>query len=235
MSLPSRSPDCQPVRHHRHAAGRAGALLGLHQLPAAAARGDGGDRWRPRFAGGDAHRRRQVALLPGAGAGRRRAGAGRVAAHLADEGPGGHAGRQRRARPPATTARCRPSRSRRSWPGCARAASACSTSRPSGWSARAPTCSSAARLGRRAGAASWPSTRRTASASGATTSGRSTGSSAGCATCFPASACTPSRPRRPARVRRDIVAQLGLRDPLELVGSFDRPEPALPRPRRAPR
>ena len=32
------------------------------------------------------------------------------------------------------------------------------------------------------------------------------------------------------RVRRDIVAQLGLRDPLELVGSFDRPNLTLPRP-----
>jgi hypothetical protein len=47
-----------------------------------------------------AHRRRQVALLPGAGAGRPRAGlgGGRLAADLADEGPGRRAHRQRRRR-----------------------------------------------------------------------------------------------------------------------------------------
>ena len=41
---------------------------------------------------------RQVALLPGAGAARQRPRRGRLAAHLADEGSGGHARRQRRGR-----------------------------------------------------------------------------------------------------------------------------------------
>ena len=106
---------------------------------------------------------------------------------------------------------------------CARAASACSTSRPSGWSARAPTSSSAASPREPRRCASWPSTRPTASASGATTSGRSTGSSAGCATLFPGVSLHAFTATATGRVRRDIVAQLGLRDPLELVGSFDRP------------
>ena len=48
-------------------------LLGLHHLPAAAARGHGGGARRPRLDGRAADRRRQVALLPGA---RRRAGPG---------------------------------------------------------------------------------------------------------------------------------------------------------------
>ena len=43
-------------------------------------------------------RRRQVALLPGAGRRAARARARRVSAHLVDEGSGGHARRQRRAR-----------------------------------------------------------------------------------------------------------------------------------------
>ena len=48
------------------------ALLGLHDLPAAAARGDGRGARRPRLARRAADRRRQVALLSGAG--RRAAG-----------------------------------------------------------------------------------------------------------------------------------------------------------------
>ena len=71
--------------------------------------------------------------------------------------------------------------------------------------------------------ASSPSTRRTASASGGTTFGPSTGSSAGCATLLPGVSLHAFTATATARVRRDIAAQLGLRDPLELVGSFDRP------------
>jgi ATP-dependent DNA helicase RecQ len=40
---------------------------------------------------------------------------------------------------------------------------------------------------------------------------------------FPAIALHAYTATATARVRRDIIAQLGLRDPLELVGSFDRP------------
>ena len=96
MSLPLDLPATSPSGTPETAAGRAGALLGLHQLPAAPTRGDGGDAGGPRFAGRDAHRGGEVDLLPGPGAGRRRGGPGRVAAHLADEGPGRHPGRQRR-------------------------------------------------------------------------------------------------------------------------------------------
>jgi ATP-dependent DNA helicase RecQ len=66
-------------------------------------------------------------------------------------------------------------------------------------------------------------TKRIASASGGTTSVRSIASSRGCAI-----AGREDRPARlhataTARVRRDIVSQLGLRNATELVGSFDRP------------
>ena len=47
--------------------------------------------------------------------------------------------------------------------------------------------------------------------------------------CFPASSLHAFTATATARVRRDIVAQLGLRDAVELVGSFDRPEPGLSR------
>ena len=114
-------------------------LLGLHLLPSAAARSHGRDPRRPRLGRRAADRRRQVALLPGAGAGQRRRGVGarRLAAHLADEGPGRHAGRERRRRRPATTARWRRTRRRRSPPGSARGATRSSTCRPSGSPARA--------------------------------------------------------------------------------------------------
>ena len=76
---------------------------------------------------------------------------------------------------------------------------------------------------RRAASASSRSTKRTASASGATTSGPSTASSAGCAQLLPGVSLHAYTATATARVRRDIAAQLGLRDPVELVGSFDRP------------
>ena len=71
--------------------------------------------------------------------------------------------------------------------------------------------------------ASSPWTRRTASASGGTTSGPNTGSSAGCATLCPASACTPTPRRRPRACGATSPRSSGCASPLELVGSFDRP------------
>src|SRR2546423_995869 len=49
---------------------------------------------------------------------------------------------------------------------------------------------------------------------------------------FPAASLTGFAATAPARVRRDIASQLALREPVELVGSFDRPNllyRALPR------
>ena len=114
-------------------------LLGLQHVPAAAARGDGGDSRRPRFGRRPAHRRRQVAVLPGAGAGATRPGAGRLAADLADEGSGRQPDRATACRRPASTARCRRTSARRSCRACAKGATGCSTSRRSGWRRRAAT------------------------------------------------------------------------------------------------
>ena len=67
-----------------------------------------------------------------------------------------------------------------------------------------------------------PSTRRTASASGATTSGRNTASSR-LREAFPGVAVHAYTATATPQVRRDIVTELRLRDPRVLVGSFDRP------------
>ena len=151
---------------------------------------------RPRLAPRAADRRRQVALLPGAGARDGRARARRLAPDLADEGSGRYARRQRRAgRVLSQRARAR-REAPRGRAAFAPGATGCSTSRRSGWSARAATAScrwSAPRVP----SASSPSTKRTASASGVTTSGRSTGSSRGCASAGRTSACTRSPRRRP--------------------------------------
>ena len=56
----------------------------------------------------------------------------RLAAHLADEGPGRRAAGDRRARRLPTTPRSRPTRRAACWPACTPASSTCSTSRPSG-------------------------------------------------------------------------------------------------------
>ena len=73
-------------------------VLGLRRLPPAAGGGDAGRRRGPRFARGAPHRRRQESLLSGAGAGHARPGGRRLAADLADEGPGRRAGGLRRPR-----------------------------------------------------------------------------------------------------------------------------------------
>ena len=78
--------------------GRCSELFGFAGVPARAARGGRGRARRPRRAGGDAHRLGQVALLPAAGADADGPDARRLAAGLADAGPGGGAG-ARRARP----------------------------------------------------------------------------------------------------------------------------------------
>ena len=207
---------------------RSRALLGLHVVPSAAARGDGRDPRRPRLARRAADRRRQVALLPGAGArspGPRRR---RLAADLADEGSGRHARRQRRARRvlqqlavggrDGASVLARPARGALS--------AALRLARAAGRRGQRRLSS---RCSARPASASSPSTRRTASASGATTSGPSTGSSARLRERFPGVSLHAYTATATARVRRDIVAQLGLRDPLELVGSFDRPNLRLPR------
>ena len=110
---------------------------------------------------------------------------------------------------------------------CARDATACSTSRPSGSSATAATASCDC-CGR---AASLHRDRRSAlhQPVGPRLPAGVPPARARCARCCPASASTPSRRPRPRACARDIAAQLGLRDPLELVGSFDRPNLALPR------
>ena len=108
-----------------------------------------------------------------------------------------------------------------SWPVCARVATACSMSRPSGWSATAATAF--LRSSPHAASASLPWTRRTASASGGTTSGRNTVSWRGSASGCPGISVHAYTATATARVRRDIATQLGLLDPIELVGSFDRP------------
>src|SRR6185312_7528437 len=93
-----RGPRAVDVGHRiDRASRRRRALLGLHDAAPAAARSDGRRARRPRLDRRAAHRRRQVALLPGAGGGARRPRDRHLAADLADERSGRHARRQRRA------------------------------------------------------------------------------------------------------------------------------------------
>ncbi len=83
-SRPVQEPGAEALRHRR-ASARAGA-------------GDGVGAVRPRHPGRAAHRLRQVAHLPGAGAAPRAADHRRLAAHRADDRPGALAAPARRAR-----------------------------------------------------------------------------------------------------------------------------------------
>ena len=175
----------------------------------------------PRFAARAANRRRQVDLLSGARAHQGRPRRRRLAADFADEGPGGHARRQRRAGG-VFPQRARAGREERaSWPAFARAGSGCSTSRPSGWSARAAT-SFAGLVGRRPVSfvavdeahciSQWGHDFRPEYRQLAQLRDR-----------WPDISLHAYTATATERVRRDIVSQLGLRQPVQLVGSFDRP------------
>ena len=156
-------PTCSPARRSRlptyefdvdgtgraHARSARGAAhrLGLSRLPRPAGGGDPARAGRRRGAGADADRRRQVALLPGAGLVPGRAHGRGLAADRADAGPGrgpapaGRAGGRRSTRrwtsapPPPSSGRC--ARARWIWStwrrsGCRRRASSscCERCRP---------------------------------------------------------------------------------------------------------
>ena len=212
------APRHEPHDHHLHRSRRPGAraLLGLPRVPAAAARGDRRDPRAPRQRARAADRRRQVALLPGAGAGRRwhggsAAGARRLAADRADEGPGRRPGRERRARGVPEQRAVGRGAQRRGVDGARAARAACCTSRPSGWSATAARAF-ASWLGRvrravhrdRRGALHQPvGTRLQARVPPARAPQHD----------FPGRRLHAFTATATARVRDDIVAQLGLRDP----------------------
>ena len=173
---------------------------------------------RARLARGHADRRRQVALLPGAGTAERARHRRRLAADLADERPGRRPARVRRGGGAAQqlaaqrrAARDRARCARRQDQAAVRLAGAPGHRHAFATCSGAPTCARS------------PSTKRTASATGATTSARSTASFAICARRFPRPRCTRTRPRRRRRCGSDIAEQLALRDPVVLVGDFDRP------------
>ena len=113
-----------------------------------------------------------------------------VAAHLADEGSGRRPARRRR-RGVVPEQHAAAARARRGARERARAAAGCCTCRRSGSSARGVSRCGGCCSRRTCGSSR--STRRTASANGVTTSARSTASSDGCATIFPACRCTRSR------------------------------------------
>ena len=109
------------------------SVFGLEAAPARPARRDRFGAVRPPHAGGDADRRRQVALLPAARAAPAGHDGGRVAADRADARPARQADRARRGLGRRSTARCRPT-----WPGrrtrrSATRAPSSSSRRPSSW------------------------------------------------------------------------------------------------------
>ena len=129
-----------------------------------------------------------------------------------------------RARPGRAGQRASRTRARTGWRSSTRSPGrcGCSTSRRSGSPRRASWSAS----GTPRSACSW-STRRTASPSGGTTSGRSTSGSP----TPPAGSARRRSWRRPRRRRprwrRDIVARLGLREPVHVATGFDRPNLTL--------
>ena len=195
------------------------AAVRLHGVPARSGRGGRRRARGPRRAGGDADRRREVALLPAARADARRPDDRRLAARGADARPGmgdspdrprhgddGQLPAQRGGQRPGDGA------------GALRARSGCSTSRPSAsdrrrsrgrWPARPWGCSS--------------STRPTASRNGDTTSGPTT-------TRWPtprerlgARATLALTATATPRVAVDIALACALRDPVHVTTGFDRP------------
>ena len=99
-----------------------------------------------------------------------------------------------------------------------RAGRGCSTSRRSA----SPRPASSSGSGRRGSACSW-STRRTASRSGGTTSGPTTSASPTPRAGSARSAIVASTATATPQVANDIVARLGLRDPVRVATGFDRP------------
>ena len=201
-ALPGLGPSRRPGRTVDRPRRRAARALRLRRLPARPARGGRGGAGRARRARRHAHRLGQVALLPAPGADADGPDARRLAAGLADAGPGRGArarrARARRARQRAAGRGGQPPRDRRA--------------RSRGDAAAALRRARALLLARLRGAdprrrgsgCSW-STRRTASRSGGTTSGPTTSASptrrAGSAR--RRSSPRPRPPRR--RWRRDIV------------------------------
>ncbi len=199
-----RRPRSRGRRHGRrygpvdHALDVLRRVWGYDAFRARPARGRRPRRRRRRRPGPHADRRRQVAVLPGPRAGPRGHRRGRLAAHRADAGPGRRAAHGRgagrlpqlhapAARAPGGRGRLRRRGARPAVPGArrrcgARARSACSTG---------------------AGSRCSRSTRRTASPSGATTSGPTTWPCRCCTSAGPT--CRGSRsppPRPPRRARR---------------------------------
>ena len=177
-----------------------GAARGLGLLRVS--RAAGGDhracRQRRRRAGPDAHRRRQIALLPVSRAGARRHGRGGLAAHRADAGPGRRAARgsacarrsstprsirpkQQRVEQAVSRRRARHALRRARAPADASASSSCWIAQP------ASRCS--------------PSTKPTASRSGATTSARNTCQLVACCTSADPTSRASRSPRPPTPPR----------------------------------
>ena len=201
---------------------RSSELFGFAELPAGTARGLRGRARRPRRARGHAHGLGQVALLPAAGAAARRPDDRRLAARGADAGPGrGAAARAGSATGWrwSTPSRTRPTNS------AALDRAAAGELRllyvaPERFASPGLHRADAARPG---SACSW-STRRTASPSGATTSGPTTSA-------WPTPRATLGagvdrrlhRHGHAAGGGRHRAAGSALRDPLRVATGFDRP------------
>ena len=192
---------------------------GYNDFRPVAGRGHAGRPRRPRFARRHADRRRQVALLPGPRRAPRRHHRRRLAAHRPDEGSGRRPARLRR--------RGRPDR-QQLVTGSERAANEASLHRGEARllfvsPERLVQTDFYRLLAATSACARSPSTRPIASATGAMIFVPNIASWPGCASSFPTPRCTPTPPRPPSRCASDICKQLGLQDPLVLVGNFDRP------------